>query len=153
MTFSVNGSLPTDLAARIRIGISEAGHMVGQALVKRARDGILSGSKSGAYYDTLFFTIGSGAGRRIVAYGSRPGHQASAAGEYSANDTAGLLNSIAYRMQGSFISFYATSPHAGYQEYGTDKIAARQNLKKAIDESDAEIRAILQQIVFRALGR
>ena len=109
--------------------------MIGNALVKRARDGITSGKKSGRVYPNL-------------------PNQSSAPGEYSANQTGDLLNSIAWRKSGShYLSFYATSDHAGYQEHGTMKMAPRPNLRMAIDESDGLIRNILQQVIWRSIGR
>ncbi len=99
------------LGARMRAGMTEAGHMVGDALVKRVRDGIVSGAKSGKHYASM-------------------PNQSSAPGEYSANQTGDLLNSIGYRMSGhNYLTFYATSDHAGFQEYGTSKMGARPNLK------------------------
>ena len=134
MTFEAKGSLPTDLGHRIRSGINEAAHMIGNELVRRARAEILTGTKTGRSYPGL-------------------PNQSSAPGEYSANQTGDLLNSIEWRMSGSdYLSFYATSPHAGFQEYGTVKMDPRPNLKMAIDESDGLIRELLEQIVFRAMG-
>lgn len=152
MGFSQKGKLPDDFGGRIRVGLAEAGQMVGQILVKQARDGITRGSKSGRVYTTYFRTRGSGPGRQIFPVGSRAPHQASAPGEYSANDSGKLAGSIAYRMSGpGYITFYATAGHAGYQEFGTDKIAARENLKRAIEESDERIKDIIAQILWRAL--
>jgi hypothetical protein len=122
------------LGARMRAGLQEAGSLIGNELVKRARDEILK-PKTGRQY----------AGLPNVS---------SAPGEYSANQTGDLLNSIAWRMSGSnYLSFYATSDHAGFQEYGTSKMDSRANLKRAIDESDGLIKSILEQVVFRAIGR
>lgn len=133
MGVTVSGSLPIINEARLQAAISQAGNMAGQEIVKRARDGILSGAKSGRHYPGL-------------------PNQSSAPGEYSANQSGDLLNSINYRMSGHFLSIYATSGHAGYQEYGTSKMGARPNLKKAIEESDGMIRSIIDQCVMRALG-
>ena len=55
-------------------------------------------------------------------------------------------------MQGDTISFHSTSPHAGFQEEGTDRMGARPNLLKAIEDSDGIIRNILEQIIFRAMA-
>lgn len=134
MSFSVRGegNLPTELVGKLRIALADALHLVGRALVKRVQDGMRSGGKSGRVYK---------------------GHQASAPGEYSAIQSGDLIGSINYRVAGAtFISFFATSGHAGYQEYGTRKMAARPNLKKAIDESDGEIRNIIDLCVRRAIG-
>lgn len=151
MTFTQKGQWPTDLAAKMKIGMSAAVPLVGKALVRRAQAGIRAG-KSGNTYETNFFTIGSGAGRRIVAYGSRPAHTASAPGEYSANDKGDLAASINFQPAANGLKFYATSAHAGYQEFGTDKFSGRKNLERAILESDGEIQTILTQIISKALG-
>lgn len=138
MGVTQTGSLPTNLEPRIRIAISEAGHMAGQAIVKRVRDGMLTGAKSGRHYPGL-------------------PNQSSAPGEYSAVQSGDLLNSVNYRMSGDYLAIYATSGHAGYQEYGTKnkdgtiKMDARPNLKKGIEESDPLIRSIIDQAVMRAL--
>ena len=83
MGVTVSGSLPIINEARIQAAISQAGNMAGQEIVKRARDGILSGAKSGRHYPGL-------------------PNQSSAPGEYSANQSGDLLNSINYRMSGIF---------------------------------------------------
>lgn len=152
MTWSQSGQLPTDLGPKIRAAMAQAGRLVGEALKKQVQVGMRRGH-SGHVYTTNFFTIGSGAGRRIVPWGSRSPHQASAAGEYSAIDKGTLLGSVNYQVSGAqYIRFYATAKHAGYQEYGTDKFSGRQNLKRAIDEADGIIRSIIEQIIWRALG-
>ena len=121
MGVTVRGSLPTNIEGRVQIAVSEAGHMAGQEVVKRVRDGMLTGPKSGRHYPGL-------------------PNQSSAPGEYSAVQTGDLLNSVNYRMSGGYLAIYATSGHAGYQEYGTSKMGARPNLKKGIEESDSLIR-------------
>ena len=135
MGFSQKGDLRDIemLGPRMRAALQEAGHMVGNALVKKVRAEILTGQKSGKHY-------------------ARLPNQSSAPGEYSANQTGRLLNSISYRMSGrDYISFYATAPHAGFQEHGTSKMGSRPNLKMAIEESDTLIRNILEQIIWRAM--
>jgi len=132
MAVTQRGSLPTGLEGRIQIAISESGHMSGQEVVKRVRDGMLTGSKSGRHYPNL-------------------PNQSSAPGEYSAVQSGDLLNSVNYRMSGGYLAIYATSGHAGYQEHGTSKMGARPNLKKGIEESDGLIRSIIDQCVMRAI--
>lgn len=152
MTWSQSGKWPDDLGPKMRAGLTQAGDMVGKALVLRVKQG-MTGGHSGNVYTTFFRTKGTGGGRRIFPVGSRSPHQASAAGEYSAVDTGKLLASVQYQVSGaSYIRFFANANHAGYQEFGTDKIAARKNLKRAIDESDATILQILEQIIWRAIG-
>ena len=135
MGFSQKGSLDEAamLGPRMRAALQEAGHMVGNALAKKVKAEILTGKKSGKHY-------------------ARLPNQSSAPGEFSANQTGTLLNSIAYRMSGhSYLSFYATADHAGFQEYGTSKMGARPNLKMAIEESDGLIRNIIEQLIWRAI--
>lgn len=123
-----------DLAARISAGLDEAAHLVGSTLVKHVKDQILSGEKSGRHYPGL-------------------PNQSSAPGEYSANQSGDLLNSIDYRVEDvGLVDFFATSGHAGYQEYGTSKMGARPNLWMAIEECDSEIKQILTDVVSTALG-
>lgn len=117
----------------MRIGVSEAGELIGKTLVKAAHNGILNGSKSGRHYPGM-------------------SNQSSAPGEYSANQSGDLLNSINYRAHAAYVSFYATSGHAGYQEYGTSKMGARPNLEMAIEEQEGVIEQIIEQIVWRAIG-
>ena len=135
MTWSQSGSLANleNLGPRMLAALDDAAHMIGEELVRRAHDGILNGAKTGRHY------VG------------QP-NQSSAPGEYSANQTGDLLNSINYEVHGDYITFFARSGHAGYQEFGTIKMGARPNLEMAIEESDGFIRAILEQIVMTALA-
>lgn len=135
MSMKQEGTWPRDMGPAFRLGLTQAGNMVGQELVKRVKTGMLTGPKSGRIY-----------ARRGGTY------QASAPGEYSAVVSGDLIGSINYRMQGiEYLAFYATSDHAGYQEDGTSKMAARENLKRAIRESDPVITGILDQVVWRAI--
>lgn len=136
MTFSANGegNLPTDLGPRMRAGLTEAGELVGHELVRKVQDGMLNGPKSGRIYPGL-------------------PNQSSAPGEYSANQSGDLLGSFNYRMGGDYVSFYSDGcDHAGYQEFGTSKMAPRPNMEMAITESDEYIRQIIEQIVWRSIG-
>lgn len=139
MSFSQSGSLPKDLAERLMIGLDDAAQVIGQELVKHVRDKILGGPKSGRHYSGL-------------------PNQSSAPGEYSANQSGDLLNSIDFSVIGGglgggyVIDFFATSDHAGYQEYGTSKMGARPNLKMTLDEVDPFIQQCLEEVMARALG-
>lgn len=141
MGFQVKGAKnwPTHLGPQMRVGVTEGRHLVGRALVKHVQDGMRTGAKSG----------------RVYRHPNGGTYQASApVGEYSAVVTGRLLRSIDYRLSGLFdIVFYATADHAGYQERGTWKMAARENLKRAIEESAGNIRNILDQCIRRAIGR
>lgn len=137
MTWSQNGQWPGDLGPRMRAAMHAGGHKVGKELQMRAKQGILNGSKSG----------------RVYRHPNGGTYTASKFGEYSANVTGRLLNSINYNVSGAqYIRFYATAPHAGYQEYGTRKMDPRENLKRAIRESDAIILRLLEDIIWRAIG-
>lgn len=107
--------------------------MVGQELVRRAQTGILTGPKSGRHY---------------------PGqpNQSSGPGEYAANQTGDLLNSINFKVEGDLLVFYSDSGHAGYLEYGTSRMAERPNLWMAIEESDETIKNILEQLIWQAIA-
>lgn len=133
MAMTGGGDWPNDLGPKMRIALDEAAHMVGQTLVRQAQIGILNGAKSGRHY---------------------PGqpNQSSAPLEYSANQSGNLLRSINYRVEGELLIFYSDSDHAGYQEYGTPKMAPRPNLEMAIDDSDDTIQNILEQIIWRAIS-
>lgn len=141
MGFQVKGAAnwPTDLGPRMLVGLTDAQHVAGQSLVKHVQDGMRTGKKSG----------------RVYRHPSGGTYQASGpVGEYSAVVTGRLLRSVGYRASGQFyIVFYATADHAGFQERGTWKMAARENLKRAIDESEGNIRNILDQCLRRAIGR
>lgn len=132
MGFKATGekNWPTDVGALLRVGMTDALHMTGRALMKRVHDGMRQ-AKSG----------------RVYGY-----HQASAPGEYSAIHTGELAASIDYRVGHNFLAFFATAPHAGYQEHGTQKMAARENLIRAIRESDGEIRTLIDLCIRRRLG-
>ena len=136
MTFSVKGEDALDkltrLPSEMDIGVSQAAELAGQALVRQAQAGITSPPKSGRVYGA---------------------HQASAPGEYSANKSGDLLNSVDYEVSGKeYISFHATSGHAGYQEDGTSKMAARPNLGNALRDADAEVTSLIGQIIFQKIS-
>jgi hypothetical protein len=124
---------PADLAARMLAGMDEAAHLLGEQLVRQAQVGILTGPKSGRHYPALR-------------------NQSSAPGEYSANQSGDLLRSIDFSVSGETISFHATSDHAGFQEFGTSRMAPRPNLEMSIEDSDGIIREIIEQAMWRAFG-
>lgn len=141
-----------EIEAKLNAALNEAAHWVGQTVQKQAVDGITRGGHSGRLYTTYFRTRGTGAGRQIFPVGERAPHQASAPGEYSANDSGALAGSIQYKVQGvGYVLISANAHHAGYQEFGTDKIAPRPNIAKAIEESSDLITSYLGEIVWRAL--
>lgn len=106
---------------------------------------IMGPPKSGEVYTTRFFTIGQGAGRIVVPYGSRPAHQASAAGEYPASDSGRLVNSrrIEYHTGERRASMIVAAKYALHLEYGTDRMEPRPHLRRALAESRDEITAAI----------
>lgn len=88
---------------------------------------ITSGPKTGAVYTTFFFTIGSGPDRRVIPYGNRPPHQASAPGEAPASDTGFLVNNRTVAVDDAelraTVTFHAA--YAIYLEFGTDRMEPR----------------------------
>lgn len=136
MSWSGNGNFKNleGLPERFRVALADAGHLIGEELVRQAHNGILNTAKTGRVYPGL-------------------PNQSSAPGEYSANQSGDLLGSINYELHGiDYITFFARSGHAGYQEYGTSKMAPRPNLEMAIEESDEFILATLGEVVMRAMG-
>lgn len=95
---------------------------------------ILDTAKTGRIYNTRFFTIGTGPDRRVIPYGSRPSHQASAPGEPPASDTGTLVNHITteYSEDGLRGSVMARTKYAEYLEYGTDRMEPRPFMRPAL---------------------
>lgn len=135
MSFEQKGSWPTALEPVMRVAMTEASHQVGKELLRRVQTGMLNGPKSG----------------RVYNHPNGGTYTASAPEEYSAVVTGDLYRSVNYAAHGNGVEFYATSDHAAFQEYGTVKMEPRENLYRAIVESDGEIHAIIDQIVGRAL--
>lgn len=102
--------------------------------------------KTGKVYTTRFATFGSGPTRKVVPYGLRPPHQASAPGEAPASDTGRLVNSrdvalipADYRATLTFRTNYAH-----YLEYGTDRMEARPYARAAVANKRGEIVAAIR---------
>lgn len=95
---------------------------------------IMDGPKTGVIYTTLFFTLGSGPTRKVIAYGSRPPHQASAPGEAPANDTSFLVNNRSVSVDAAElraqIAFHAA--YALMLEVGTDRMEPRPFARPAL---------------------
>jgi hypothetical protein len=95
---------------------------------------ITDGPKTGAIYSTFFFTTGSGPGRTVIPYGSRPPHQASAPGEPPASDTGFLVANRTINIDSDQL-IASLSFHAGYAfflEYGTDRMEPRPFARPAL---------------------
>jgi len=138
------------LAAHFRRGVLGGGHAAVQLIVKRAQTGIRSGPHTGAVYTTYFRT--NTLTGNVFPVGSRPAHQAGAPGEYSANDTGDLAGSIGGSNSVFQMRVFATSPHAGYQEFGTSKMGARPNVQNAIRDTLPQVEQVLGQWIWREIA-
>lgn len=98
---------------------------------------ITQGPKTGQIYTTFFFTIGEGANRIVVPYGTRPPHQASAPGEAPASDTGFLVNNRSIKVDTltlrASLTFHAE--YALYLEFGTDRMEPRPFARPALANS------------------
>lgn len=138
-----------DLARRYHRA-AEIGLARGIALIEaEAVRLIMNGPKTGEVYTTMFFTVGSGSGRHVVSYGSRPAHQASAPGEPPANDTSFLVNNRTVTIDPdqlrAQLAFHAA--YAAYLEYGTDRIEPRPFARPALVNTwQAVVAAITEEM-------
>lgn len=85
-----------------------------------------------------------------VVYG---GHQASAPGEAPANYSGELANSgyVNYDLENATGNVIFTSPHAGWMEFGNEKVEARPFLRPALHESLKSIRDMVGGEIRRSL--
>jgi HK97 gp10 family phage protein len=95
-------------------------YKIGNDIQEEARQSIIRGPKTGKLY-------------RIRGRKNR--HRASAPGESPANRTGTLQRSIGFINYGSGIIIGAEAEYARFLELGTDKMAARPYLKRAIDKN------------------
>jgi hypothetical protein len=154
VSFSVRGEAAANsslqrLAQNFRRGVLGGGHAAVAIVVRTAQQGILNGGKSGRVY-TTFFRTGRNGG--VFPVGTRPPHRASAPGEYSANDTGSLISSIGGRNSLTQMRVWARAPHAGFQEYGTSRMAPRPNIANAVRDSGPQVTAVLGQWTWRAIN-
>jgi hypothetical protein len=151
MAFSIRGRPASQglggLVANFRRGLLGGGHAAVGIVVRHAQHGILSGPKSGRVYTTYFRTGNGG----VFPVGSRPAHQASAPGEYSANDTGALAASIRGTNTLFRMTVSANAPHAAYQELGTSRMAPRPNLGNAVRDTEGQVYTVLGDFVWRAV--
>ena len=121
-----------------RSGMTEAMNYVGQISLKRLRELIIQGPKTGRIY-------------------RRPGgrlHQASAPGQPPANDTGQLQRTATYDVSGTTqIEFGDTEPYGRWLEDGTKdgRILPRGHVKRAADEVSRQATAELGNRVARKL--
>lgn len=129
----------------------------GRAGVPRDLDGIglkitsklrtrLSIPGKGNVYDTLFFTDRQG---RVIPFGSRPVHVASAPGQPPAVDTGTLRASYGHyarrSAEGGLLIVGTGVEYAKFLEFGTSKIAPRPHLRPVIKDSYRLIRRDLKE--------
>ena len=110
---------------------------------------IQQGTKTGRVYDTLFFTAANG---KVIPYGSRPRHKASAPGEAPASDTGTLIGSIYHEREGDLT--YAVGTRLGYAEYleyGTSRMAARPFFRPAVEQIKPVYLGRLERIIGEAM--
>jgi HK97 gp10 family phage protein len=136
------------LVREFRRGVLGGGHAAVAIVVRQAQQGILNGSKSGRVYTTYFRT---GRNSGVFPVGTRPAHRASAPGEYSANDTGALAASVVGTNTLFRMTVSANAPHAGFQEWGTSRMAPRPNLGNAVRDSEPRVFSILGDYVWRAI--
>ena len=142
MTFKVVGeqrvmNVLINAPHRFKEGIIVAGNKAGKMLVNTTKEGILKGGKSGHTYN---------------------GIRASAPGEYPANRTGGLLNSIDHTMNGAHSLEFGTRgafnrdfDYAKGVHEGTSKMASRPYLTKAFREKEGAVRRVLGETTWRKI--
>lgn len=88
----------------------------------------------GKLYATKFFTRGRGPDRKVIPYGRRVPHRASAPGDPPATDTGRLIASIAWRRKNADTRIVGTNvEYAFYLEFGTDRMKPRPFFRPGID--------------------
>ncbi|WP_395623421.1 HK97-gp10 family putative phage morphogenesis protein [Sphingomonas daechungensis] len=97
----------------------------------RAKELVLSGPKTGKVYGN---------------------HQASAPGEPPASDTGRLVSSIRWEFTGSRLAIrvIAGTEYAAYLEFGTSIMLPRPFLRRAILETEAQGRKLIDAEVYKA---
>lgn len=112
----------------------------GVGIVNRLRT-LLSTPGTGSLYTTRFFTTSTG---RVVPYGSRPPHRASAPGQPPAPDTGRLRASYGASASrtpdGAELEVASGLEYAPYLEFGTTQVEARPHLRPAMEQGKATVR-------------
>jgi hypothetical protein len=125
--------------------VRQGAHLV----IKKAKDGIRKGPKTGRIYTHRFPDVFEGGPRR-ARYRRRVPHQASAPGEYPAADTGNLMRSIhdehgvpSEEAAAGFDAFaayiYADAEYAAPLEFKPEEKGGRPFLRRALTESEDEI--------------
>lgn len=110
--------------------------LAGKIVVKTAKDGIKNPPKTGRYY---------------IKNGRR--HRASREGEYPANQTGELRNSIGYTIEGTRkVSVGARAKYAGFLEDGTKGMGQRPFLKNSVKQNEKEIYATIEKEVAQGMN-
>lgn len=95
-------------------------------ILEAATKAKLTGGRSGAIYTVLFFTDHEG---RVVPYGERPPHRASAPGEAPAKDSGTLLRLMVIKAEhipeGALLSIESHADYSSYLEFGTSRMRPR----------------------------
>lgn len=145
-------SLPNDLAEPIKIVITKSA-----IDIENEMKALVNTPGTGRLYTTRFRTIGTGATRKVIPYGTRPPHRASAPGQPPASDTggSGLLGSIdTTTLDRGFAAEIGTGiEYARYLEFGTDRNAPRPFLRPAYAKHEKRIVNNITNVVRQALKK
>lgn len=138
MSFSVRGeakvnSILSNLAFHYRRGVLQGGHHAINIVVNRARIGMLNGPHTGRKWPNL-------------------PNQSSASGEYAANQSGTMLDSIKGTASIFQMRISATAPHAGYVEYGTIHMHPRPVIANAAADTREQVYEILERYVWREIS-
>jgi HK97 gp10 family phage protein len=126
------------LVQRFEHGATRGAHNAGAIVVRHTKSEIVHGSKSGRLYPRK----------------GGKAHQASAPGEWSANDTGELMKSIDHTVHGpTRLTVHSDAPHAKYQEFGTAKMAARPNIRMSAEATFSLVESELGRTIHRELLR
>lgn len=122
-----------------RLGLRDAGNMVGQILVRRTQQGMRDGPQTGRIYPRL-------------------PRQSSAPGEYPAIQSGQLVGSLGYDVVGSNrLEFGSRGAFNKGYDYavglheGTSKMAPRPYLTKTVDSERGTIQRTLGEVTFRRI--
>lgn len=115
------------IAAAVQRGLAAWGLLA----TSRAKELVLTGPKTGRMYGA---------------------HRASAPGEAPASDTGRLVSSIRWEFTGSRLAIrvMAGTEYAAFLEFGTSVLAARPFLRRAITETEAQGRKLIDAEVYKA---